>query len=116
MKKNSKNQGQIMLISLMVLGGVLAIGLGVAVTLLNEVRLARQSLDSAKAIYAADAGVECELYKYFRDQAFICDPSEVIFLNNASFTSVINPGTATSAQAIGISRGIRRALEVLIPI
>lgn len=111
--RQGHNRGQIMLLSLMILTGTFAIGLGVAVLLLNEIRLSRQSLDSTKAIYAADLGLECELYKYYRNPEFSC--SGIQLLNNTSFTSRTVGGAATTSQAIGISRGIRRGLELVLP-
>lgn len=105
-----------MLLSTLILGGVLAIGLAIATLLLNEIRLSRQSLDSAKAIYAAEAGLECELFKYFKNQSYPCTPESVILLNNTTFTSEIVGGTATSASSIGISRSVRRGFKIQIPI
>jgi hypothetical protein len=118
--QNSKlgNKGQMMLLSIMILGGVFAIGLSVAILLLSEFRLSRQSLDSVKAIYAADAGVECELFQYFKNPDWRCiSGSTVIFLNDTSFLSqrtAATNGTATTVSAIGISKGIRRGLEAEI--
>lgn len=105
-----------MLLSILILGGVFAIGLAISTLLLSEIRISRQSLDSVKAIYAAESGLECELFKYFKDQNYSCVLPNVILLNNTTFTSETMGGTATSASSIGISRNVRRGLKILIPI
>jgi len=66
MTTRNASRGQIMLLTVLILGGVFAIGLTVSTLLLSEVRLARQTLDSVKAVYAAESGLEWELFRYFK--------------------------------------------------
>lgn len=112
---NFKSQmGQVLLITLLIMAGVFAIGMSVSLIFLNEVRLSRQSLESVKAIYAAESGLECELYQYFKSSTSTCDVINIM-TNNTSFISTTTPATGpipTSTQSIGISKGVRRGLQV----
>lgn len=113
-----------MLISVLIVGGMMAAAMAVSAVFLNEIRLARQTPESVKAIYAADTGVECSLYKYF----LLGDPlpvtctggpvgsgAEIRFETDATFRAqIVVVGAATSSTSIGKSRGVGRALEVLI--
>lgn len=113
-----KDTGQVMLISVLIVGGIMAAAIAVSFVFLLEIRLARQTPDSVKAIYAADAGIECSLYKYFKSPEQICDSAAVIFWNGASFEARTEtaPGTATTSVSIGESNEVRRSLEVEIPV
>lgn len=107
-----------MLISVLIVGGMMAAAMAVSLVFLNEVRLARQTPESVKAIYAADAGIECSLYKYLKlgdPLPLTCDSRDVVFVDETTFRAEITGGAATSSVSIGKSRGVGRALEVLIP-
>jgi len=64
----SQSKGQVMMIVVMVLSGVI-IG-SVAISGIMTARQTRQTADagaSAKAVYAADAGLEWRVYKFIKD-------------------------------------------------
>jgi hypothetical protein len=63
-KKAFARRGQLMIISLIILAGVLGIGLTAGTLFLREMSLARQTLDSVKAVYAAETALEWQLYQY----------------------------------------------------
>lgn len=101
-------KGQLLLITLLVMGGVFAVGMAVGLAFLNEARTSRQSLDSVKAIYAAQSGLEFELYKCFKNPSAAAPP----MTNGTCYTSQTTTGAATTSHAIGLSLGVRRGLDV----
>ena len=111
-KARAARPGQLMLISLMILAGVFAIGFAVSTVFITEVKLSRQVLDSAKAVYAAESGLEWRLFQYFVSPT----STPPVMQNDTTFTSQIVLGPATTARAIGISNKVRRGLQVLIPL
>lgn len=67
LKNIQMRDGQTMLITVLVLSGVMmsATVIG-SYLMLNQMRQATFSANSAQAIAAADAGIECELYNIFQ--------------------------------------------------
>jgi hypothetical protein len=66
MKNNSARRGQAMLIATLSLGGAILSATSIAgLLLMYQIRSTTDSANSAKAIFAADAGVEWSLYSYF---------------------------------------------------
>ncbi|MEK7464322.1 MAG: hypothetical protein AAB617_00930 [Patescibacteria group bacterium] len=62
-----QNNGQVMILSVMLLGGVLLSASAVAGLLtLYQIKSANDAVNSAKALYAADAGVESASWAYFK--------------------------------------------------
>ena len=113
--------GQVMLLSVLIMGGVMAAAMAVSLVMLNEIRLARQTPLSVKALAAADSGVECALYQYLvvgsrPCGAVICDSiMDPMQDPRTNFSATLTCGAATSSRSIGISGDIRRSLEVRIP-
>ena len=102
MKKN----GQVMLLTTAIIGGVI---LGTATLsgflMRYQIRQATNVVFSAKAIFAADTGIEWELYKFFKNPNY----PKPTMTNGADF--------ATSRQvnlirSIGQFQGIFRAFEL----
>jgi len=93
--KNIKSQeAQAMLIVVMILGATM---LGVATIAgyvsLQKIKTVAEIMDSTKAIYAADAGVEWCFYNKFSSNGtstFVCDTGGFVqnFSNGASFSAV----------------------------
>lgn len=109
-----------MLVTVLIMGGVMAAAMAVSVVVLNEIRLARQTPASAKALAAADTGVECALYRYMvlgiqPCGGVICDSVMDPMLNQTNFSASLTCGAATSSRSIGASGEVRRSLEVTIP-
>ncbi|MCL5017327.1 MAG: hypothetical protein M1155_01520 [Patescibacteria group bacterium] len=68
MKKINKTDGQVMMIVVLVLSGII-IG-ATAISGLMTVRQTRQTADagnSSKSVFAADAGLEWRMYKFIKD-------------------------------------------------
>lgn len=109
-------QGQVMVLTIMVLGGIMigASAIGGLLTLF-QMREATDTTNSTQAIYAADTGVEWELYKFTNpDEAQ--EKGEWSMTNGAEFVSSItmaNTSTPSSVKSIGTSGNSHRAFEVV---
>jgi len=115
---NKRSAGQVMLISVLIMGGMMGIAMAVSLLFLQEIRLARQTPESVKAIYAADAGVECGLYQYFVNHVNcavnpVCSSAGDPFGNGATYeTNIVDCGvSATTTVSIGASQNVQRALS-----
>src|SRR3989338_2410219 len=103
-------RGQVMLMTVVILSGVfLAITAISGYLTLTQLRLATNVTDSTRAIFAADTGVEWELYKHFRcadpDTAPArCDEPPPVLSNNAVFETKVNPG-GESVKSTGYADG-----------
>jgi hypothetical protein len=122
--KQKPESGQVMLLSVLIMTGMMASAMAVSLIMLNEIRLARQIPYSVNAIAAADAGIECAMHQYWvagNRCGTVCtsgtaDASgRVLMRNDATFTASITCGAATTTRSIGEFRGIRRSLETVIP-
>lgn len=64
---HNRQTGQVMIISVVTLSGILLAAAGIAgLLLVFQLRSANDAVNSAKAIFAADAGIEAATYCYFR--------------------------------------------------
>ncbi len=108
----SKNKGQAMLLAVLLIGtSVLVITSLAGYMMLQRIRMGFNFVDSTKAIFAADAGIECEYYNQFKGAGVDC--------NNLSFsdsltkvqTSIVASasGTPQYIKSIGTSNKLNRA-------
>jgi hypothetical protein len=110
MKKNNlqNNSGQIFILSMLILGGsLLAASVIGGYLMLLHIRQSTDSMNSAKAIYAADSGIEWELWQNNVTDEFVSDEisngdAGLNFGNGASFRLKRFP---TSTQVIGSAPG-----------
>lgn len=66
LKKINKRSGQVMILTVMALGGAILGATTIAgLLMLYQIRQATDLANSGKAIYAADAGIEWTLYNWF---------------------------------------------------
>lgn len=119
----SNSKGQVMLITSLVLSSTLLGATTIAgLLMLYQLRQGSDIANSTKAIYAADAGIEWRLYRFFKADNQSCDCSgencaEPEFSNGAelSTTCVANPieggGQEVLIRSRGISQKNARAFE-----
>jgi len=104
--KNLKLKGQVMLLTVLILGGsILGASTIAGYLMLLKIRGASDITNSTKAIFAADTGIEWELYKQFKDSGYP-KPS---LSNNTNFTS---SNDTQRIKSIGQSSSIFRAFEL----
>ena len=105
-----------MLLTVMLLTGVILSTTSLAALItLYQMRQATDAASSSQAIFAADAGIECALYKKFKegisDVILSQECSQIIFGNKAEVEVVAEGG---SIKSVGKSRRSARAFEVIL--
>lgn len=121
------NQGQVMLITVLALSGTIVATTAVAgLLMLYQIRQSTDVINSTKAIFAADAGIEWQLYKYVGDKScktcaeskYACPPPSP-FSNGATFEIIcaLKTDPVTNAQKVtikskGTSAKTSRAFEI----
>ncbi len=111
MKQWNNESGQVMLLTVMMLTGViLSVTSLVALVVLYQLRQTADITASTQAIFAADAGLECALYKQVKkgNPSEWGDCSGGKLENGSEFKTVIEENTIKSA---GKSRRSARAFE-----
>lgn len=131
MKKNRRRSGQAMLAAVLSISGAILGATTVAGFLtLYQLRAANDSENSAKAIFAADSGVEWTLFDYYCGGDGRCsgypaaDYATSSFANGVSFqvtcydaddnalSGCNNQSTTASAISLGLSENSRRAFAL----
>lgn len=108
-KIKNRKKGQIMLLTVLLLGASMFLASTIAgYLLLLRIRQSSDTANSAKAIYAAESGIEWDLYRRFKNSA---RPAPV-FENGASL-NVVRDGSSTT-KSIGSSNNIFRAFLLTI--
>ena len=111
-KKHFNQKGQIaLLITLVILGAILSIGLGLTLVTIKEMKMAKNIEESAKALVAADAGMEYAFYKIDNEEAIEADricPDYKDLDNGASYC--INTDDPDNTKSIGKFGNIKRAM------
>lgn len=109
--KHSPRSGQMMLLTTLALGSMM---LGVTtiagLLMIFQLRQTTNFADSAKAIFAADAGIEWSLYNFSCQgdpDAKPCIPSSTLSFSNGAKVSVSNDGL--TMKSIGSAGSASRA-------
>jgi len=106
MKISNQTKGQAMLLTVLVLGGsILAASTVAGYLTLLKIRTSSDVANSGKAVFAADTGIEWELYKAFKKS----DYPQPLFSNGATFDSS-NDGE--NIKSVGESGNVFRAFEI----
>lgn len=103
-------RGQVMLMTVLIISGTILGATTIAgLITLNQIRQSANVSDSAKAIYAADTGIEYELFRIFKTDKYgtcvlrTCLPDYSVnnsLVNGASFTATV-PEDASYIESIG---------------
>lgn len=109
----------VMLMSVAILGGTSVVGL----IMVYEIRHTADVISSAQAVFAADSGIECALYRASHlDSTIECNspaPSEYYdFANGANYRVEYlcgDAGIQVGARSYGESRKTHRAFEGILP-
>lgn len=107
-------KGQVMLITVLTLSGIIlgATTIG-GLLMAYQIRQSSNITNSTKAIMAADAGIEYQLYNHFKETPY----TELNFDNGVSAVSTFSQGTQAdcpfnSIVSYGDSNGVYRAFEM----
>ena len=119
--KNTKNnQGQAMLLAVLIIGTSILVMTSISgYLMLQRIRSSSNIIDSTKAIFAADTGIEWELFKKNKCTEESINPlcnKKPSLTNNSSFNTFLsNISTSTQLiKSIGTSVKSNRALKVII--
>lgn len=121
--QNSKQKGVSIYLTLMIMAILMAISLGISALLLGQMEMIRRMGDSVIAFYAADTGIERELYEanpppYNYSGYLDLNGNGVQDSQDASYNVfVIEPGSDCAGssyclRSIGVYKTTRRAIEV----
>ncbi|MEK7162955.1 MAG: four helix bundle protein [Patescibacteria group bacterium] len=100
------NSGQVMLLTVLILGGaILGASTIAGYLMILKIRLSSDITNSTKAAFAADTGIEWGLYKQFKNPNY----SKPLFSNNSDFT-ISNDGQFI--KSIGKSSNSYRAFAI----
>ncbi|MDP2741590.1 MAG: hypothetical protein Q8O66_02825 [bacterium] len=81
--KNNSRKGQVMILSIITLGAIMLGATAVSGFLVvYQLRMSSDAADSAKAIFAADAGIDWGIYQFSKPTSTAPAP---VFSNRASF-------------------------------
>jgi hypothetical protein len=105
-------KGQVMLLTVVVLSATILGATTIAGLLtMYQVRQSTDIINSGKAIFAADAGLECEYYR-IDNPAFNCADVSASFTNGASFTTtILQVGPPLVIRSVGTAGTAVRAFE-----
>ena len=117
LKYFQKQNGQVMIITVVALSGAFLVAASIAgLLMVYQIRAGNDAVNSAKAIFAADAGIEAVIFCYFKG----CDPytyetinitfdgevNEVYAISNSNLTpdilSIRVQGFAASGKVVRI--------------
>ncbi len=99
MRKDTR--GVAILITLSILGAIIAIGLGIAIIVARELKISGLLDSSVSAVMAADTGIERRLYEIRIlgiPQNEYDDPAGPFSLSNGATYEICPPGAGCSAQ------------------
>ena len=109
MKKN-QNSGQIMLLSIVIIGtSILVVSIVAGYLMVQRLRFSSNMVDSAKAVFAADAGIECELYNVSNPGAFNCNDSNVLNFDDPLVSVQTTSDMVSYVKSTGTSNKSKRA-------
>ncbi|MDP2855607.1 MAG: hypothetical protein Q8N90_00600 [bacterium] len=105
-KKIQNQKGQVLLATVLILMSTFALAITIGGMVLFELKSMNATGESVKALYAAEAGIECRLY--MTNKAGSCDTSGALE-NGTEYTST---DYTAYIRSIGTSNKVNRALEI----
>lgn len=107
--KNNKESGIALLLTVIILSIVTLIAVSIANTVIVQLKLVGDMNDSKVAIYAADSGVEWQLYQ-LRMGDSVASP----VMSNGAIIETTVTGTAPNftIKSLGSYKSVKRQLEV----
>ncbi len=114
-KHNDNQKGVALLLTVVIMSVVMLIAVLISNIVITQLKLTGDINDSTAAIYAADAGVECQLYNIRRGASLKCytDGGQIIMSNGAAI-STTKTGTLPNftVKSLGSFRTVKRQFQV----
>lgn len=107
--KNNKESGIALLLTVIILSAVILIAVLIANIVIVQLKLAKDIGDSQTAIYAADSGVEWQLYQ-IKKGVSVASPA----MSNGATVETTVTGTAPNftIKSLGSYQSVKRQFEV----
>lgn len=107
--KNNKEAGVTLLFTVVILAFVLLIAVLVVDIVMVQLKLSGDINDSLVAIYAADSGIEWQLYQIRKGQS-VTSPT---FVNGATVSTTVTGGAPNfTIKSLGSFKEVKRQFEV----
>lgn len=110
-----KRNGQVMVLSVLMLGGVL---LGVSalagLLMVYQIRQANDAVNSARAFFAADAAMEWQTYNIYKASTTPAEPPLFTVSGVTATATIIFPPGEIVIRSQGFSGKVVRALEAVL--
>ncbi|MDO8743199.1 MAG: hypothetical protein Q7J30_01395 [Candidatus Azambacteria bacterium] len=120
-KKNiNKESGVALILTVIIISAVILIASMIANIVITQLQLAEDIGSSVSAIYAADSGVECQLYNTRRGGSLNCNTSDIaggqITMQNGALVKTTITGVSPNFVIISLGsyRMVKRQFEVTI--
>lgn len=84
METNHNKKGSSLLITVLIIAALASIAFGLSGLTIGETKFARDISKTLAAYYAADSGVECQMYNDRMLEEAICGNGEKVYLNGVS--------------------------------
>jgi len=108
-KPASSRSGQVMLLTAILISGIVLSATSLAGLLtIYQLRQVTDVTSSTKAIFAADSGIEWELYKNFKDSSAAAPELQ----NGATFKTFIDPSVPDTVTSVGTYSRSSRAFQL----
>lgn len=119
MKKNNQ-KGSSLLITLLIMSAFLSVAFGLSRLSLGEIQLFRDTTRSLTAYYAAEAGVECQMFNDRLSGEVVCGGSSNVCLDAGQTIcyliqvsgSYLNNNPPRTIKSSGSYKDVRRAIEL----
>ena len=108
-KDNQKQSGIALLLTVIILSIVTLIAVLIANIVIVQLKLAKDTDDSQVAIYAADSGIEWQLYQIKKG---IAVPSPVMSNGATIVTTVTGTSPSFTIKSLGSYQSVKRQFEV----
>ncbi len=104
--------GQIFLMSILILGAVMASALLLMSIFIKDFRQSIETSESVKAFYAADSAMEWQIYNTLNDPDASAPVMNNLTGTSTDYSSQNNFSTTGEIKTTGVSKRVSRGLEV----
>jgi hypothetical protein len=101
-----EQSGASLLLSILLVSAVLAATIGITSSIIILLQISGRVAESVAALYAADSGVEWQLY-----EIRISTTSAPVMANGATYNAVFTPGAPNIIKSVGVFKRTSRGIE-----
>ncbi|MBM3283919.1 hypothetical protein FJY90_06805 [Candidatus Gottesmanbacteria bacterium] len=110
MEKTAQEKGVALFLAVLIMSVILAIGLGISGILIQQIKISENIGDSVVAFYAADAGIEQQIYDLYKEETHSSSYNAVL-VNNASYEVSAMCGPENSNCLTGIPTALEEECD-----